>query len=92
MNYSHIRKGNIVNMKNIFGCSLNYLITNVSKKEEFFDAMPIFLDDDDTTIPIKLSIPFLMVKEIRKVEIIDLLYMLGKSDPLIEKAVKKIIN
>ena len=87
-----LKKGNIVNIENNFGMTMNYLITNVSKKDKFTDVMPILMDDDDVDIPIKLSMPFEMIKTIKKVNIIDLIYMVGKKNPDINNAIKKYIK
>jgi len=87
-----LKKGNIVNIENNFGMTMNYLITNVSKKDKFTDVMPILMDDDDIDIPIKLSMPFEMIKTIKKVNVIDLIYMVGKKNPDINNAIKKYIK
>lgn len=92
MKFDIVKKGNIVSIKNVFGRKLNYLITNVSRKEKFLDAMPIIYDDDNYEIPMKLSIPFQMIEEVKNPDKIDLLYMLGKNNPMINKALEKILN
>jgi len=92
MKFDLAKKGNIVSIENNFGMTMNYLITNVSKKDRFMDVMPILMDDDDIEIPIKLSMPFEMIKKINKTEFIDIVYMIGKNHPMINDAIKKIIK
>ena len=92
MKFDLAKKGNIVKIENNFGMTMNYLITNVSKKEKFMDVMPILMEDDDNDIPIKLSMPFEMIKNINRACVLDLIYMVGKNDPIISKAIKKIIK
>lgn len=90
MKFDILKKGSIVKMKND-DKELNYFITKVSRKDKEVCVIPIVYEDIFEEVPFKLCLSFSEIENISEPSKIDLVYLLGKKNKLINNAIKKVL-
>jgi len=88
---SKIKSKDIVSVETIWETQVaRYLVIKVSKSQSFIDLLPLeqfFINQDKIEAPI-LSVPFYMIKEIKKIDKINLLFLANHINPHIINALE----
>jgi len=85
----NIKKGDVVKIENTWGKIYNYFVVKVSKKHEYIEAMPLIEEISENKIPLSLSLPFQLIKNVKQIDKLELLYLLGNENPKIKCALQK---
>jgi hypothetical protein len=88
---SKIKSKDIVSVETIWEAEVSrYLVIKVSKSQNFIDLLPLeqfFVNQDKIEAPV-LSVPFYMIKQIRKIDKTNLLFLANHVNPHIIKALE----
>ena len=84
----NFKKGDFVKIENAWGKIYNYFVLKVSNKQSYIEVIPLF-DDYDSKIPLVLSLPFQLIKNVKSVNEYELLYMLNSKNVNIRNALQK---
>jgi hypothetical protein len=86
-----VKSKDVVSMETIWEKeNARYLVIQVSKSQSFIDVLPLeqFYDNKDKVEAPVLSVPFYMIKAIKKIDKINLLFLANHLNPHIIKALE----
>lgn len=86
-----VKSKDVVSMETIWGKeNARYLVIQVSKSQNFIDVLPLeqFYDNKDKVEAPILSVPFYMIKKIKKIDKTNLLFLANHINPHIVKALE----
>ena len=90
---SKIKSKDIVSIETIWEDQVSrYLVIKVSKSNSFIDLLPLeqfFKNQEKIEAPI-LSVPFYMIRDIKKIDKSNLLFLANRPNPHIVKALEGI--
>ena len=86
-------KGDVVEIENNFNKKMNYVIVSISNKSKSLNLLPLCSsEDNDENGPFSLSMPFSMIKTIKKIDDSLLLFYLNLKNNKFDSILKKYIR